>query len=80
MYLPVPVYVINVIMWPGLSTCVYVCTYPCLIYRKLSTWGHAFSKGGLCDTCGNLGGNFRYFSDFKKLGQYDLLYIYGAIA
>ena len=33
----------------------HMCIYICLIYRDLSAWGHAFPKGGVCDTYGNLG-------------------------
>ena len=60
-----------------------MCVHVCVSIRiTLSAWGHAFSKGE-CVThmkIHEIQKKMHVFGDFRKLGQYDLLYTYWAIA
>ena len=58
MNLPVSDMLLCALMWwvaTWVSPCIRVCTGMCSSWNGLSTWGHAFSKGAVCDTYENSG-------------------------
>ena len=75
---------LNVMMCPDVVGCHMVdhmCIYMYLFnLLRPECMGTCYFKGGSMWHIWKFRGNFRYFSDVNKLGQYELLYIYWAIA